>query len=403
MVASETIGQTDSAEVIQLLADLVRIPSVNPNYPDGVSESACAEFVEQYLLSNQIETWRQPVLDNRFNVLARIPGRCSERRVVFEAHLDTVSALGMSVDPYEPRIQDGRLFGRGACDTKGGLAAMMAALVSLKRQAITPACDVILAATVDEEFSYRGVLALCDGLDVPASEGGAQGTPLTAQLAVVAEPTELQLVAASKGVLRWRIETIGKAAHSSKPHLGSNAIVAMAGVIQALEEDAKGLNRLQHPLLGSPTLSIGVIRGGTQVNIVPDRCSIELDRRLLPSETWQDVFDDYQRLMDDLMKSDPGLQVKMHSPMLTDLALDVSQNRYLLDHLSSILESMKLPTQPIGVSFGSDASKLAAIGIPSVILGPGSIDQAHAADEFVSCEHVILATELYRRIMTAQW
>lgn len=390
-------------EVLGLLADLVRINSVNPNYADGVPELACAEYIEGYFRRNNIEVWRQEVLPGRPNVLARLPGKRNDRRVVFEAHMDTVSTQGMTIAPLDPQIRDGKLFGRGACDTKAGLAAMMQAMTHLAREGHQPPCEIILAATIDEEYSYRGVLAVCQGIEDHRQEQAPIGDTLQAQLAVVAEPTGLRLVVASKGVLRWKIETIGKTAHSSKPHLGRNAIEAMARVIQTLQADAERLQQDQHPLLGCPTVNIGVIQGGIQVNLVPDRCSIEVDRRLLPGETWQAVYDTYRRLMDGLTQEHPDCEVIMQPPMLTDLPLDCPVDQPAVQQLRTILGSMNLDAQAIGVPFGSDASKFAAIGIPSVIFGPGSIDQAHAAVEYVDCDQVLLATEAYRWMMLSQW
>lgn len=394
---------TDSDEVLLLLANLVRINSVNPNYADGTAELACAEFVQSHMAQHGIQVWRQEVFPDRPNILARLPGRNPNRPVVFEAHLDTVSTLGMSIPPFEPTMRDGKLYGRGSCDTKAGLAAMMQAMIDLHRQGIQPPCEVLLAAVIDEEYSYRGVLALCEGMEARTVNQPPVGKPLEAALAVVAEPTDLRLVVASKGVLRWKIETIGTAAHSSKPHLGRNAIVAMSRVIEALQQDATNLASMAHPLLGSPTLNIGVIQGGVQVNLVPDRCTIELDRRLIPGETWQKVYRYYQQLLEDLMQFDSSLEIVMHPPMLTDLPLDCPLDHPVVLQMSCLLESLTLDGQPLGVPFGSDASKLANLGIPSVILGPGSIDQAHAAVEFVDCQQVIHAVEIYRRIMLDSW
>ena len=174
------------------------------------------------------------MLPGRSNVIARLPGRNPGRRVVMEAHMDTASITGMSIPPFEPSVQDGRLYGRGSCDTKGGLAAMMHALAWFKENSIKPACEVWLAGAVDEEYMFRGVVALCDGLQADA--------------AIVAEPTELRAIIASKGVLRWKVRTKGKAAHSSKPHLGVNAISHMAKVISALDREAEALAKNSSPV-----------------------------------------------------------------------------------------------------------------------------------------------------------
>jgi acetylornithine deacetylase/succinyl-diaminopimelate desuccinylase-like protein len=155
------MSQTRLDPVLETLADLIGINSVNPNYDGGVPEEEMSRYVEEFFGRRGIETWRQSVFPQRDNVIARIPGRNSQRRIVFEAHMDTVSVAGMTIDPFQPVVRDGRMYGRGACDTKGGMAAMMHALASLAEKKITPPCDVWFAAVIDEEFSYRGVVALC--------------------------------------------------------------------------------------------------------------------------------------------------------------------------------------------------------------------------------------------------
>src|SRR6185437_9558114 len=277
------------------------------------------------------------------------------------------------------------MFGRGSCDTKAGLAAMMHAVASLHEQGITPACEVWLAAVVDEEYSYRGVVKLCERLSGHA--------------ALVAEPTGVRAVIASKGVLRWRIGVRGKAAHSGKPHLGVNAINHMARVILALEEDHRRLAGNAHPLLGPATCNVGVIHGGVQVNFVPDSCTIEIDRRLLPGEKTDAVLAHYQGLLDGLKKEHPTLDAYMETPMLTDEALETPADCAPAQMASSVLTEMGLDGALGGVPFSSDASKLSRQGIPSLVIGPGSIDQAHAAVEFVELEQVQKAFEFYRNFI----
>ena len=298
--------QRTNSGVVQTLADLVRINSVNPAYECGQPEKEIAAFIGQFFREHGIETWEQEVLPERPNLIARLPGRDAKRRLVFEAHTDTVSAMGMTIPPFDPVISDGRLYGRGACDTKAGLAAMMHALIALKRSGTAPACEVWVVAAADEEHSFRGVLKLCEGLDAAA--------------AVVAEPTDLQLAIASKGVLRWKICCRGKAAHSSKPHLGLSAITNMARLVLAFESDNQQLTLRQHPLLGSATCNIGLIQGGRQVNFVPDFCAIEIDRRLLPGEEIADVLSHYQRLLE----AKPELDAFMEAPMIQDPALETA-------------------------------------------------------------------------------
>ena len=375
-----------TSPVIQTLAELVRINSVNSSYDGGPGEGEISRWVRAFFEQRKMEVWEQQVFPGRNNVIARLPGRDASRRVILEAHTDTVSVQGMTIPPFEPRIAEGRMYGRGSCDTKAGLAGMMHAVASLHEEGIVPPCEVWLAAVVDEEFSYRGVVKLCEDL-----EGEA---------AIVAEPTGLRAVIASKGVLRWRIRVQGKASHSSKPHLGVNAINHMARVVLALEEDHQRLAACVHPLLGPATCNVGVIRGGVQVNFVPDECVIEIDRRLLPGERTSEVLAHYQSLLDALKQQHPTLDVMMEDPpLLTDEALETSADSDAAQLASQLLGEMNLDPELCGVPFGSDASKLARQGIPSLVFGPGSIDQAHGAVEYVELDQVEKAFEFYRNFI----
>ncbi len=368
-----------NSNVLATLADLIRINSINPAYDDGRPESHIADYIERFFSERGIETWRQEVLPDRPNLIARLPGRNSGRRVVLEAHVDTASITGMTIPPFEPEVRDHRMYGRGSCDTKAGLAAMMHAVASLHADGAKPECEVWMVAAADEEYSFRGVTRLCEGLQADA--------------AIVAEPTELRAIIASKGVLRWKVRTHGKAAHSSKPALGVNAIVKMAKVIQLFEQSAAELTR-RHPLLGVATQNIGVIRGGVQINFVPDWCEIEIDRRLLPGETAAAVLAGYESLLAGL-----DLAVTMDPPMLVDEALETAANSSVAQTASGVLRHMGLNSELAGVPYGSDASKLSRHGVPSIIFGPGSIDQAHAAVEYVECEQVLRAEEFYRQFL----
>jgi len=215
----------------------------------------------------------------------------------------------------------------------------------------------------------------------------------------VAEPTELRAVIATKGVLRWRIVVRGRAAHSSKPQLGLNAITHMARVILAFENNHEQLARKPHPLLGPATCNVGVIHGGVQVNFVPDSCTIEVDRRLLPGETTAAVLAGYQRMLDELSSVHPTLDVTMEPPMVVDDALETAADSPPACLASQLLGEMGLNPNLAGVPFGSDASKLARCGIPSLIFGPGSIDRAHAAVEYVEIAQVVRALEFYRNFL----
>ena len=370
---------------VETLSQLVSINSVNSFYRDGPGEASVAEFVLSFFRERGIESTTQSVLPGRTNVIARLPGKDPSRRVLLEAHMDTVSVEGMSIPPFVPTIEDGKLFGRGACDTKGGLAAMMHAVADLKQSGQKPPCEVWMCAVVDEEFSFLGVQKLCDGLRADA--------------ALVAEPTEMRVAIASKGVLRWRIVASGVAAHSSKAHLGVNAIHHMARLVLALERYHESLLATVHPMLGSPSGNVGIIQGGVQVNFVPDRCFIEIDRRMLPGESVENVLLGYQSIVDQIQQAEPKARFDMEQPMLIDHAMATDPNAAVATCAQRTLSQLGREAHFCGVPFGSDASKLSRQGIPSVIIGPGSIDRAHAAIEYVELDQVELAFEFYRRFL----
>lgn len=363
--------------VLDTLAALVRINSINPAYDHGVPEAAVADWIERFFAPYGLETVRREVLPGRPNLIVKIPGR-SSRRLILEAHMDTASINGMTIPPFDPVIREGLLYGRGSCDTKGGLAGMIEAVARTVESGVAPPCEVWLAAVIDEEYAFQGVLGLCQGL--------------TAQGAIVAEPTELRNVVATKGVLRWKIHTRGRAAHSSKPHLGHNAIEDMMRVIERVNRDSASLAGTVHPLLGPGTTNVGVIRGGVQVNFVPDHCEIEIDRRLLPGESAEGLLNHYQALVEDLGEVE-------RPPMLADEALETAAESPVAATASAALAAMGLPAEPCGVPYGSDGSKLHRIGVPTIVFGPGSIDQAHAAVEWVECSQVIQAAEFYHRMI----
>ncbi len=370
--------------LLETLENLIRINSVNPHFAGGQPEQAVQEYIEAFFARHGIESIRQPLEPGRENVVGILPGSEPGRRIVFEAHCDTVALAGMD-GAFEPQREGNRLYGRGACDVKGGLAAMLCALASLKQRGMTPPAEVWVVSAVDEEHAYRGVLRLLeDGL--------------TADAAIVAEPTELRMIIASKGCLRWRTVLEGRAAHSSKPHLGINAIDAMARLLVALQDDSQKLAEREHPLVGPATLTVARIQGGEQINIVPDRCAIEIDRRLIPGETPEAVLAYYESAFAKWLEGS-GVKLSVEPPFVVDLPLETPPDAAVAQITGRVLDDLGLDPEPIGVAFGSDASKLAAAGIPSIILGPGSIDRAHTIDEYIEIDQLEASFEIYRHIM----
>ena len=374
-------------QLIELLSDLVALESVNPAYPGGSrGEAAVANYVESYCRRLGLAVTRQPVLSGRDNIRAELCVPSAQQTLLFEAHMDTVDLGPMGAQALRPDVREGRLYGRGSCDTKGSLAAMLLAMQSLQTEPERLGVNVMLLATVDEEYGFRGVTAYVD-------------SKYPVQAAVVGEPTELRIVVAHKGCVRWRLSTTGRAAHSSRPEDGDNAIDQMAEVLQSLRAFQARLRGRRHPLVGSPTLSVGRIWGGTGVNIVPERCTIEIDRRLIPGEDAQGALAEVDAFLAECAVDNPLLKVAREEPFVADWPLETPSDAAVVSAACAACASLNLPTQPIGVPYGTDASKLWALGgIPAIVLGPGSIAQAHTAEEYVSLAEVVAAADLYRRI-----
>jgi acetylornithine deacetylase len=290
-------------------------------------------------------------------------------------------------DPFTPRIEGGKMWGRGTCDTKGSLAAALIALRRLAADGTPRRHEVTLLCTVDEEYRKRGIMhAVAAGLGAAA--------------AIVGEPTNLRPVVAHKGALRWRLITHGRAAHTSRPENGNNAIYQMVEVIDYLRERIEPvLAGVRHPLLSPPTLTVGRIEGGVGVNIVPERCSIEIDRRSLPTEDLDAILAEIDALMAALMRTRPDVRVEREEPFLAEQGLDTPMDAPVVAALQAACRSVlgaDAPVAPEGVPYGTDATHLA--GIPCVVFGPGDIAQAHTADEWVELAQVDSAAEILHRL-----
>jgi len=352
----------------KLLAELIALPSVNPAYapPNDpqAGEQRVADFLAAEAARAGLEIEFQNVMPGRSNLLARLrPAGKPRQRILLAPHLDTVNPA--SDTQFTPRKKADRLYGRGACDTKGSIAAMLTALGEVARSKSRPRhTEIVFAGLIDEEHGQSGSRAL-------ANSG------FRAALAIVGEPTGLRVVTAHKGSLWLRLETRGRAAHGSAPQFGRNAILAMARVVQCLQTDyAARLRRRRHPLLGCATVSVGTIAGGTQPNMVPDHCAIEIDRRSLPGETEATVRREIGALL--LRK---GLRARITDakrapcwPLDTNVCLPLVQQ-----FLRCAGQS-----KPVGAPFFCDAAVLAHSGTPSVVFGPGNLAQAHTADEWIS-------------------
>ena len=374
----------DSVE--SLLADLVAIPSMNPMGRDRSSseyqEQAIAEFVLSYLKRQSIDAALQQVMPGRPNVVARVSVGAPST-LLLEAHLDTVQADTMAVEPFNPVVRDGKLFGRGSCDTKGSIASFIQAVTQSLRTPSKLRHNIILLFVSDEEYRFTG-----------AQHAVRKG--LGADFGIAGEPTQLRIVRAHKGVTRWKITTRGVAAHSAYPERGKNAIYAMAKVIERLEGYAAGLYSTRaHSLLGAPSLSVGVIEGGQAVNVVPDRCWIEIDRRTLPDETMPNVLEPIRSLLHDL----PDWEMK--DPHLSVAGMEVAEGAPIVQELARSIRGVLGSASIEGAQYATDAGIYGTAGIPSVVFGPGDISQAHTESEHIELDQVHQATAILERFLTS--
>ena len=377
--------------VTRLLSDLVAIPSVNPmGRPltgDGFHEGRMSDYLEQRFRRRGVAVERKPIATGRDNILARYEAPDTRRTILFDVHQDTVPTDGMTIEPFRPDVEGGRLYGRGSCDVRGGMAAMLLAFDRLVAERPRGSASVLFAATVDEEFTHIG------SSDLAASPHGAD-------LAIVAEPTRLDLVDRHKGAVRWKVVTRGVACHSSTPNLGRNAIYRMAEVVGHLSGYARKLaESAPDPVLGPPTFSVGRIEGGQSVNIVPDWAEIEIDRRIIPGEDLAAC----PGLVWDYLKSRMDVEdVEFLPPWIRMPSLGPSaegSGRWLGPVREAIGRAIGRRPEVGGVPFGTDAGPLGESGrLPCFVFGPGDIAQAHTKDEWIELDQVRAAAEAYYRI-----
>ena len=373
-----------SVDTRLLLENLIKFDSVNPSLdPTGGGEAAIGAFIGDFCRERNICCRFQEVEGARRNVLASVPGSGDEN-LLFVAHMDTVPAHGWARNPFEPFTIDQKLYGRGACDTKASLAGMLTALDSIKND--RPRATIVVAGSIDEEFRKKGARALAQLR--PRFDG-----------AIVGEPTDLGMVVAHKGSARWQIETVGLAAHTSLPENGVNAIEAMAEVVLALGRHNSELRKRQAPLTGPPSLTVSLVEGGTDICTVPARCVISIDRRLVPGETPAAAVREVDDLLSGLTLEKKGIVTRSIMPAVEDFPVSGALQSRLATVTQLACSKIAGTGEPCGVPYGTDASELCAAGIPCIVLGPGSITQAHAVDEYVVLPQIEQASEIYRSIM----
>ncbi|HEY5742902.1 MAG TPA: M20 family metallopeptidase [Terrimicrobiaceae bacterium] len=358
-----------------LLRELIRIPSVNPDGDPGTNrtgEKECANFVADFLRSCGAQTTVEDILPDRPNVLACfLSSNGTKPRLLLAPHTDTVGVAGMAIDPFSGELRAGKIWGRGASDTKGPMAAMLLALRECSQILPYLSHEIWFAGFMGEEAGQQGVKALS------AKE--------KFDFAIVAEPTQLKIVNTHKGSVWLTIRARGRAAHASMPEIGENAIEKVLGAIEALRHEvASRFGGQRDEILGELSFNIGRIQGGTKINVVPDFCEAQIDIRTIPGQNFIPLLDSLSERFPDL-----ELERKVSHPLRTDPS----------HPFVKILESCG--ARCTGAPWFCDAALLAAGGTPAVALGPGSIAQAHTADEWISLADLQAGVEFFKNLLNS--
>lgn len=372
-----------ATDPVALAQALVRIPSVNPGLePEGAGERAMADFCARLFDAWALDCRRYDAAPGRPNVVAELPG--AGPTLLLNGHLDTVGVAGMTEDPFSGHVRDGTLRGRGACDMKGGLAAI---LTTARRLADAPMAErphLVVALTSDEEHASVGMERLVqDGVD--------------ADFGIICEPTELTVMPAHKGFIWLRASFRGRAAHGSRPDLGVDAIRPAGRYLARLDRIEADLRAgPPHPLLGHGSLHAGTIRGGTAASVYPDHCELVIERRTLPGETTDEVVRPFRQALDTLGseedQAEAWLEVTLERPG-SEVPTDEPRVLALLD---AVRGSGREPSVR-GMSAWVDAVFLNEAGVPTICFGPGSIEQAHTADEWAPVDEIRTCADALER------
>jgi acetylornithine deacetylase len=377
--------EIDRVELLENLQELIRINSVNPSLIEGgKGEAEIAQYIGKYLGNFGLEIRYQEIEPGRMNVIGVLKGTGGGRSLILNGHTDTVSLDKMAIQPLEPEFQDGKVYGRGSLDMKGGVAAMIAAVKGIAAAGIKLKGDVIIACVADEEYGSIGTEALV--------------RDYTADAAIICEPSNLDICIAHKGYAWTNIEVYGRAAHGSKPEVGIDAIMKAGKVLVELEALGEKLRCKKHALLGSPSLHASLIKGGTELSTYPDYCQIQIERRSIPGEEKQDIIEEIEALLAAIAARDSqfkaALEVFFYRPHF-----EIAKTEAIVAGLEKAYRQIvdKEP-QYMGFSAWLDSAILAQAGIPTVIFGPGG-EGLHAATEYVDFDSVVKTAEVLAELI----
>lgn len=384
---------TEPTTCEDLLARMVRLDTINGGLSGRIfPERPVAELLEATAIAMGLQTQRLTIDADSYNLLVTHRVRSDAPWLLFESHMDTVGVEGMTIDPFGATVEAGRMYGRGTCDTKSSGAAMLWALRRYAALGDKPR-NVAVLFVVDEERSKQGATAFIER-HLPALDWRPIGI-------IVGEPTLCRPVVAHNGCVRWIVRTLGVAAHSSSPENGRSAISMMARAVLAIESRYVAALTASHPMTGKAQCSINVIHGGSAVNIIPDCCEVQIDRRVVPGENPRDVLPAVKAVLDELRSECPELRYEQTEPFI-DPPLDPMPSADFAAWISNVLNRAGHDGTQIGVRYGTDASTLASTGVPAVVLGPGDIAQAHTRDEWLALDELDRAVEVYLTLMRGE-
>ena len=376
---SEVLNLIRKEDVTNLLQQLVRIPS-----PTG-EEKTIAEFIYEVLKSWGLKTEIFEPIPNRPDVVGFLEGSEGRPTLILNGHLDHVPPGNLedwSYPPYEGRIVNGKMYGRGAADMKGGLTSMMIAAKALKDANVQLKGNLVLTFAIGEEVGDPGTRHIVVDRGIRGDWG------------IVTEPTvfkgKFRVGVAERGVAWFKITVKGKSTHASQPNLGVNAISKASKVITELEKLSVKLARKKHPLIGASTCSVTIVEGGFKENIIPDQCRITVDRRMIPGETVKEAEKEIEKILKNLRKKDPKFRFSMELTCLFEPAEIPSKSEIVSVVRRNLKKVCGYDSKPWGTPYACDARNLINdAGIPTIVFGPGDISHCHCVDEYIELDEVV--------------